>query len=154
MTTSLLLQRPTTQLQLLQWSQQLQKVRFNEVAALRFLSNALVSLRDAKTDAISPIGRYLMAHEGIYALCLGTVYLHGMLPREQEGSRAMAIQLAFELLDMTIHDLHQMLHANRHLEEIAGLANATLTVQTVKDLVALGDRALEQARLVYPDCFD
>jgi hypothetical protein len=154
MTTSLLLQRPTTQLQLLQWSQQLQKVRFNEVAALRFLSNALVSLRDAKTDTLSPIGRYLMAHEGIYALCLGTVYMHGLLPREQEGSRSMAIQLAFELLDMTIHDLHQMLHANRHLEEIAGLANAPLTVQTVKDLVALGDRALEQARLVYPDCFD
>ena len=77
-----------------------------------------------------------------------------MLPREQEGSRAMAIQLAFELLDMTISDLHQVLHANRHPEHIAGLANAPLTVQTVKDLVALGDRALDQARLVYPDCFD
>jgi hypothetical protein len=80
--------------------------------------------------------------------------MHGLLPREQEGSRAMAIQLAFELLDMTIHDLHLMLRANRHLEEIASLANTPLTVQTVRDLVALGDRALEQARLVYPDCFD
>lgn len=99
MTTSLLLQRPRTQLQLQQWSQQLQKVRFNEIAALRFLSNALVSLRYAKTDALRPIGRYLMAHEGIYALCLCTVYMHGLLPREQEGSRVMAIQLAFELLD-------------------------------------------------------
>ena len=155
MTTSLLLQRPTAQLELLRWSQQLQKVRFNEVAALRFLSNAIVSLRDAKSDTASPISRrYLMAHEGIYALCLGTVYLHGLLPREQEGNRAMAIQLAFELLGMTINDLHQMLRANRHLEDIADLAIAPLTVRTVKDLVALGDRGLYQSRLMYPDCFE
>ncbi|MES2947217.1 MAG: hypothetical protein V4858_01635 [Pseudomonadota bacterium] len=152
MTTSLL-QRPTAQLDLLLWSRQLQKVRFDEVAALRFISNALVSLRDAKTRELSPAGRYLMAHEGVYALCLGTIYLHGMLPREQEGSRAMAIQLAFELLDMTVHDLHQILYANRHLEEIAGLAHATLGEHSVQEVIALGDRALGQARLVYPDCF-
>jgi hypothetical protein len=148
-----LLQRPTTQLELLLWSQQLQKVRFDEVAALRFLSNAIVSLRDAKTPELSTVGRYLIAHEGIYALCLGTIYLHGMLPREQEGSRAMAIQLAFELLDMTIRDLQQMLQANRHLEEIAGLASAPVAQSAVRELVAMGDRALQQARLIYPDCF-
>lgn len=153
MTTSLL-QRPTTQLELLQWSRQLQKVRFDELAALRFLSNALVSLRDAKTPELSTIGRYLMAHEGLYALCLGTIYLHGMLPREQEGSRAMAIQLAFELLDMTIHDLQQMLIANRHLEAIAGLPHAILADHALPDLMEMGDRALGQARLIYPDCFD
>lgn len=153
MTTTTLLQRPTTQLELLLWSRQLQKARFDEVAALRFLSNAIVSLRDAKTPELSAIGRYLIAHEGIYALCLGTIYLHGMLPVHQEGSRAMAIQLAFELLDMTIQDLHKMLHANRHLEDIAGQASSPMDNSTVRDLVALGDRALDQARLVYPDCF-
>ena len=152
MTTSLL-QRPTTQLELLLWTRQLQKVRFNEVAALRFLSNALVSSRDAKSRELSPIGRYLIAHEGIYALCLGTIYLHGMLPREYEGSRAMAIQLAFELLDMTVQDLHQVLQANRHLEEIAGLTNAHVGEHNVQELIELGDRAMDQARLVYPDCF-
>lgn len=152
MTTSLL-QRPTPQLELLLWSRQLQKVRFDEVAALRFISNAIVSTRDAKTRSLSPVGRYLMAHEGLYALCLGTIYLHGLLPREQEGSRAMAIQLAFGLLDMTVQDLHLILAANRHLEEIAGLAHATVGEHTVQDLVGLGDRALDQARLVYPDCF-
>ena len=152
MTTSLL-QRPTTQLQVLQWSHQLQKVHFDEVAALRFLSNAMVSARHAKTHELSPISRYLMAHEGIYALSLGTIYLHGLLPREQEGNRAIAVQLAFELLNMTIQDLHNMLHANRHLEEIVGAAHATVGERTVQDLVALGDRALDQARLVYPDCF-
>lgn len=153
MTTTTLLQRPTPQLELLLWSRQLQKVRFDEVAALRFLSNAIVSLRDAKTGELSPIGRYLMAHEGIYALCLGTVYLHGLLPREQEGSRAMAIQLAFELLDMTVQDLHQILAANRHLEKIAGVAHANVGEPSVQDLLGLGHRALDQARLVYPDCF-
>jgi len=51
---------------------------------------------------------------------LGTLYLHGVLPRQQEGSRTMAMQLAFELLDMTIQDLPQILAANRHLEDIAG----------------------------------
>ena len=69
--TTTLLQRPSAQLELLLWSRQLQKARFDEVAALRFLSNAIVSLRDAKTPELSPIGRYLIAHEGIYALCLG-----------------------------------------------------------------------------------
>lgn len=152
MTTSLL-QRPTSQLELLLWSRQLQKARFDEVAALRFVSNALVSLRDAKTPELSPIGRYLIAHEGIYALCLGTIYLHGVLPREQEGSRAMAIQLAFELLELTIADLHQMLQANRHLEDIAGRATAPMPERAVRDLVALGDRAVDQAKLIYPDCF-
>jgi hypothetical protein len=153
MTTTTLLQRPTPQLELLMWSRQLQKARFDEVAALRFLSNAIVSLRDAKTPELSPIGRYLIAHEGIYALCLGTIYLHGVLPVHQEGSRAMAIQLAFELLDMTIQDLHRMLHANRHLEDIAARPDSPMANGTVRELVALGDRALDQALLVYPDCF-
>jgi len=153
--TTTLLQRPTSQLELLQWSRQLQAARFDEVAALRFLSNAMVSLRDAKTPDLSPIGRYLMAHEGIYALCLGTIYLHGLLPKEREGSRAMALQLAFELLEMTIQDLHQILQANRHLEEeIVGHANANVTEYRVKDLVALGERALGQSRLIFPDCYD
>jgi hypothetical protein len=150
---STLLQRLPAQLELLLWSRQLQKARFDEVAALRFLSNAIVSLRDAKTPELSPIGRYLIAHEGVYALCLGTIYLHGVLPREQEGSRAMAIQLAFELLDMTVADLHQILFANRHLEDIAGRASAPLAESRVHDLVALGERALDQARRIYPDCF-
>ena len=153
MTTTTLLQRPTPQLELLMWSRQLQKARFDEVAALRFLSNAIVSLRDAKTPELSPIGRYLIAHEGIYALCLGSFSLHGVLPVHQEGSRAMAIQLAFELLDMTIQDLHRILHANRHLEDIAARPDAPMTNGAVRELVALGDRALDQARLVYPDCF-
>jgi hypothetical protein len=151
--TTTLLQRPTAQLELLLWSRQLQKARFDEVAALRFLSNAIVSLRDAKTPELSAIGRYLIAHEGIYALCLGTIYMHGLLPVHQEGSRAMAIQLAFELLDMTIADLHRILGANRHLEEIADRVNAPLELQAVYDLVALGDRALDQSRLIYPDYF-
>lgn len=151
--TTTLLQRATPQLEVLLWSRQLQRARFDEVAALRFLSNAMVSLRDAKTTELSSVGRYLIAHEGIYALCLGTIYLHGLLPREQEGSRAMAIQLAFELLDMTVRDLHLILHANRHLEEFAGLSIAPLAQQQVQELVAVGDRALDQARLVYPDCF-
>jgi hypothetical protein len=54
---------------------------------------------------------------------------------------------------MTIQDLHQILAANRHLEDIAGLAHAPLAEHRVHDLVALGDRAMAQARLVYPDCF-
>jgi hypothetical protein len=151
--TSTLLQRPTPQLELLLWSRQLQKTRFDEVAALRFLSNAVVSLRDAKTPELSAVGRYYMAHEGIYALCLGSLYLHGMLPREQEGSRALTIQLAFELLDLTVDDLHHMLHANRHLEDIAFVASAPVSELAVKDLIALGDRALDQTRLLYPDWF-
>jgi hypothetical protein len=150
---STLLQRPTRQLELMLWSRQLQRARFDEVAALRFLSNAVVSMRDAKTPELSPVGRYLIAHEGVYALCLGTLYLHGVLPREQEGSRAMALQLGFELLEMSVADLHQMLHANRHLEDIAMLPTAPISRQEVGDLVALGDRALEQTRNVFPDWF-
>lgn len=48
---------------------------------------------------------------------------------------------------------HKVLHANRHVKHIAALANVPLTVQTVKELVALGDGALHQTRLVHPDCF-
>jgi len=45
------------------------------------------------------------------------------------------------------------LHANRHLEDIADQVLAPMTTGAVHDLVALGDRALDQARLIYPDCF-
>mgnify|MGYP007125376620 FL=1 len=110
-------------------------------------------MRDAKTHLLSPTGRYCVAHEGIYALCLGTIYVHGMLPREREGSRAMAIQLAFELMEMTVQDLQRMLTANRHLEEMCERPSTAVTEQSVVDLVALGDRALSQARLIYPDSF-
>ncbi len=154
MTTSLLQQRPTAQLELLCWSRQLVKPRFDEVSALRFVSNAMVALRDAKKTDLSPIGRYLIAHEGIFALCLGTLYLHGVLPRQSATSRTMAIQLAFELLDMTVHDLHHILSENRHLEAIADLPDAPMEEPQVRGLVAMGDRAMGQARLVYPDCFD
>lgn len=34
-----------------------------------------------------------------------------------------------------------------------GLSIAPLAQQQVQELVSLGDRALDQARLVYPDCF-
>ena len=122
MTTTSLLQ-PHPQLELLLWSHQLQKVRFNELAALRFVSNAMVSLRDAKVAEFSAIGRYLMTHvEGIYALCLGTLYLYGLLPVNTKTAR-LTIQLAFEQLDMTVADLHHMLLENRHLEEVAGSAH-------------------------------
>ena len=120
---------------------------------MRFLSNAIVSTRDAKTRELSLISRYLIAHEGIYGLCLGTICLHGLLPREQQVSRSMAIQLAFELLDMSVDDLHDILLADWHLEDIAGLAHAHVGEHSVQDLVSLGDRALDQTRLVYPDCF-
>ena len=90
---------------------------------MRFLSNAIVSTRDAKTRELSPISRYLVTHEGIYVLCLGTIYLHDILL------------------------------ANRHLEDIAGLARAHVGEHSVQDLVSLGDRALDQTRLVYRDCF-
>ena len=63
------------------------------------------------------------------------------------------IQLAFELLELTIADLQQMLLANRLLEDIAGRANAPMAERTVKELVALGDRAGNQAKLIYPDSF-
>jgi hypothetical protein len=46
-----------------------------------------------------------------------------------------------------------MLSANRHLEEMTQGPSVAVSEQTVVDLVALGDRALSQARLVYPDSF-
>ena len=112
-----------------------------------------MALRDAKTPELGPIGRYLIAHQGIYPLCLGTIYLHGLQPREREGSRAMAIQMAFELLELTMVELQQMMLANRVLEDIAGRANAPMAECTVWDLVALGERAVDQAKLTYPDYF-
>lgn len=64
----------------------------------------------------------------------------------------MAFQMAFELLELTMVELQQMLLANRVLEDIAGRANAPMAERTVWDLVALGERAVDQA-MTYPDYF-
>ena len=151
--TSTLLHKPSTELNLLLWSGQLKTVRFNEYAALCFLSSALGALRDAKTQSLSPIGRYTVAHEGIYALCLGSLYLHGLLPAGHEGSKAMTLQVSTEMLGLTQRDQDKILYANSLLEEIVTGGPVPVEVRAVLDLVYTGDRAVNRARETYPDWF-
>lgn len=151
---STLLRSPTIELEVLKWSRQLQPARFNDYVALRFLSNAIFSLRAAQSSELGPTSRCQMALEGIYALCLGSIYLHGLLPSGQEGHRELVIQVATGMLGLSLTDKQQIMAFKRQLETITTDTGESLDEQDVRSMGAIGHRALSQAQYVYPDWFE
>lgn len=152
--TTTLLRKQSAELEVLRWSRLVRNVPFRDCAAIRFLSNAIYSLRDAQTiSQRSLVGRYWVAYEGIYALCLGTLYLHGLLPIGQDGHRALVIQIACDRLHLSIGDRNKMLALERQLESIAMETHDVVDEPEVQDMIVLGAIALTQAKRVYPDWF-
>lgn len=156
MTTTLftLLREPTPELQILSWSRQLKPVRFNEYTALRFLSNALRAMRNAQTPDCAPIDQLSTAFEGIYSLCLGSLYLHGLLPSGKEGYRALAIQLGSERLRLSHADRDKILNTNLYLQIIVSDCPEYVEEVVSQNMLTLGLHTLKQAQQVYPDWFD
>lgn len=152
MTTNLLRELPA-ELQVLLWSGQLQKIRFNEYSAVKLLSNAVCCIQNAKSVEFGALGRFFMANEGIHSLSLGVVYLHGLLPTGLVGHRAMVMQIACEAMHLPLALTNDILHANTHRELIAYGSTEPVTDAELKALIGLGDQAVSQARYVYPDWF-
>jgi hypothetical protein len=152
MTTTLLRDRPA-ELEVLLWSGQLRKIRFNEYSALKLLSNAVCCVRNAKTPTFSAVNRFFMANEGIHSLSLGVLYLHGLLPTGLVGHRAMVMQLACERLYLPNNLTDQIMHANTHRELISYGSTEPVEDAEVAELISLGDVLVHQARGVYPDWF-
>lgn len=148
-----LLRPITRELELLQWCGQLRKIRFNEYAALRFATNAVQTLRNARQTDGNPLVQYTMAYEGVYALCLGSIYLHGLLPTGQARQRPLVIQLACDMLQLSIRDRDKILNASKYRELITCDAPEPVEDVVAQDMLALGSRTLAQARHAYPDWF-
>jgi hypothetical protein len=153
MTTTTLLRELPTELEVLLWSGQLRKIRFNEYSALKLLSNAVCCIRNAKTRDFSAVGRFFMACEGIHSLCLGVTYLHGLLPAGLVGHRSMVIQVGCEMLHLPLPIRDQIMYANTHQELITYGSTEPVEEGEALGLVLLGDKAVEQARYIYPDWF-
>lgn len=151
---STLRHRLTTQLEMLMLCGQLQKTRFSEIEALRYLSNAIAHLDSAKNPRLGRSMRLDLAHEAMYSLCKGAVYLQELLPLDQDGSRALILQVAFELLELTVVDLHRVLNAEFRREQIMFNPEAVIFENEIAEMVELTDKALEQAKKSYPDWFD
>ena len=151
--TSTLLRPPTIELQILSWSRQLQPIRFNEYSALRFLTNAIQGMRNAQTPNCPPIDQLNSAYSGIYSLCLGSLYLHGVLPVGKEGYRALAIQLASEMLQLRTSERDKILNASHYLQLIMCDHPEQVEESVAHDMVALGRRTLLQAQRIFPDWF-
>ena len=145
---------PTPELQILCWSRQLKPIRLNEYSALRFLSNALRTMRIARAPDCAPIDQLSSAYSSIYSLCLGSLYLHGMLPNGNAGHQAAAIQLGSELLRLTPHERDKILNACVYLQLMVGDFPEDVEAVVAKDLLGLGEHTLRQARRVFPDWFD
>lgn len=152
-TLSTLLRPPTPELQILCWSRQLKPVKFNEYAALRFLSNALRAMRNAQAPDCAPIDQLSTAYDGIYALCLGSLYLHGLLPSGKEGYRTLAIQLGSERLRLSTLERDKILNTHLYLQLLVGDCPEFVEEAVAQDMLALGLHTLAQARKVYPDWF-
>jgi hypothetical protein len=153
MTTTTLLRELPAELEVLLWSGQLQKIRFNEFSALKLLSNAVCNVHNAKTHEHSLMGRFFMANEGIHSLSLGVLYLHGLLPAGLVGHRAMAMQVACDTMHLPAKLTEQILYANTHRELISYGSTEPVEDGELHELLGLSDKAVEQARYVYPDWF-
>lgn len=151
---STLRHRLTTQLEMLMLCGQLQKTRFSEIEALRYLSNAIAHLDSAKNPKLGRSMRLDLAHEAMYSLCRGAVYLQELLPLDQDGSRALILQVAFELLELTVVDLHRVLNAEFRREQIMFNPEAVIFESEIAEMVELTGKALDQAKKSYPDWFD
>ncbi len=148
------LQRPVPpELQVLAWSRQLKPVQFNDFAALRFLSNATFSLRQARLVERSPAGRYVIAHEGIYALCLGTMYLHGMLPVGKEGQKELVVHWGCDRLLMPVPERNLIVDSRKLLYALASDAADAIEDSEVRDLLGMGTKAMGHAQRLFPDWF-
>ena len=148
-----LLRRPTPELELLHWSKQLKQVPFNDMRAVRFLSNAIFSLREARSLQRAPSGRYIIAHEGIYSLCLGSMYLHGLLPVGKEGQKELVVQLGLDMLRVPESTRNLVLASRKLLVTTTSDAIDSIDDNDVRDLAHIGQLSIDRARRVYPDWF-
>ena len=142
-----------TELRILLWSGQLREIAFNEYAALKMLSNAVCCIANAHTPVQGLLERFCGANEGVYALSLGVLYLHGVLPAGLVGHRAMAMQVACETMHLPTQPINQIIYANTHRELISYGSTEPVLADELLELLHLSDMALEQARYVYPDWF-
>jgi hypothetical protein len=153
MTTLTLLRALPAELQVLCWSGQLQKIRFNEYSAVKLLSNAVCCIQNARSVEFGCLGRFLMANEGIHSLSLGVLYLHGVLPTGLVGHRAMVMQIACEAMHLPTRLTQDILYANTHRELIAYGSTEPVQAAELDALIALGEQAVSQARYVFADWF-
>ena len=151
--TNTLLREMPAELEVLLWSGQLQRVRFNEMSALKLLSNAVCCMHNGKTLEFSLLGRFQMVNEGIHSLSLGVLYLHGLLPAGLVGQRAVVVQIACEAMHLPAELTNQILYANTHHELIHYGSTEPVDAAELSTLITLGDKALAQARYIYPDWF-
>lgn len=149
-----LLRRPTRELELLAWAKQLKPVPFNDMRAVRFLSNAIFSLREARSLQRAPSGRYVIAHEGIYSLCLGSMYLHGLLPVGKEGQKELVVQLGLDMLQVPASTRNLVLASRKLLTTTTTEAIDSIDDNDVRDLAHIGQLSLNRARRVYPCWFE
>jgi hypothetical protein len=151
---STLRHRLTTQLELLMMCGQLQKTRLNEIDALRYLSNAIAYLDSAENPMLGRTQRLERAHDAMYSLCMGAVYLQELLPLDQDGNRSLILQVAFELLELTVLDLHCVLNAEFRREQVQFNPEAVVFENEITEMIELTHKALDQAKKSYPDWFD
>lgn len=153
MNTTTLLRETPRELEVLLWSGQMRRIRFNEYSALNLLSNAVCCIRNARKPDFSAMGRFFMVNEGIHSLCLGVTYLHGLLPAGLVGHRSMVIQVGCEMLLLPTPIRDQIMVANTQQELITYGSTEPVSETDARQLVALGDTAVEQTRYIFPDWF-
>ena len=111
------------------------------------------AMRHAQAPDCSPIDQLHTAYDGIYSLCLGSLYLHGLLPSGKEGYRALAIQLGSETLRLSTLERDKILNTQHYLHLMAGEHPEHVEEVVAKDMRTLGMHTLAQARKVFPDWF-
>lgn len=148
-----LLRPPTRELQVLTWSKQLRKVRFEDHRAVTMLSHAIHALYSAKEEVARPVLACNLIHSSLYTLCLATLYLYGLRPCGKEGQMDMVVQWGLEQLQVDPERRARALWA-RHLWQTtpAGVSDGT-ELHAVPDLIETTELGLANAKLLYCDWF-
>jgi hypothetical protein len=108
-------------------------------------------MRRARNPELSLLARFFITNEGIHALSLGVLYLHGVVPTGWVGHRAMAMQLACEQLQVPARLIHQILYANTHRELIVYGSTEPVELSELAELTTMAQMLMEQVHYEYPE---
>lgn len=149
-----LLRPLTPELQVLMWSKQLLRTRFDDYRAVCMLSQTLHLLLQAKaTHALHPTLACKHVHTALYTLCLACLYLHGLRPAGNEGQKELTMQWALEHLHIPAPQREHALWARHLWITTMTAASDGAELHTVPDLIATTEQSLIHARQLFPDWF-
>ncbi|WP_144108136.1 hypothetical protein [Paraburkholderia sp. BCC1886] len=127
---------------------------YDAANAIQFRKNVASYIQGAKLEDLAPIAKYTLAYEGIHAIAVGFLFLHGLAPSQREGHRSQALSLMYSFLELDADDRYEIDDANRMRNDKLYKSPAPPVSATVaRQLVELAARAEAKAKARLPEWY-